>query len=149
MVLFMAAWWASSVSAAPITITSFEHITSGTNEAIIAVDEYAPGYNLGAAFTCRDGQAGITLQFGGFPGRARPVQAAVRLDGQVFTFSAKVAGGRQAGFHSPVITAPEKIAQFLGFVFRPGALVTNGYRGFVLQAGPGEDQVTTFMARCG
>ena len=78
----------------------------------------------------------VTAFFGGFPHDRRPVQLAVRTaEGTVERFGPVVSGGREAGFHSPKIVDPAEAARFAGAAFRPGSLVSNGYRSFWNRAG--------------
>ena len=72
-----------------------------------------------------------TAFFGAFPGDRRPVQLAVRIaEGTVERFGPVVSGGPEAGFHSPRIVDPAEVARFVRAAFRPGSLVSNGYRSF-------------------
>ena len=77
-----------------------------------------------------------TAFFGAFPVDRRPVQLAVRTGGGTFErFGPVVSGGPEAGFHSPRIAEPAEAARFAGATFRPGSLVSNGYRSFRNRAG--------------
>lgn len=76
-----------------------------------------------------------TAFFGAFPADRRPVQLAVRTaDGTVHRFGPLVSGGPEAGFHSPRIVDPGEAQRFAGAAFRPGALVSNGFRSFLNRA---------------
>ena len=92
------------------------------------------GHYLGLSIVCRmDGSGGVevTAYFSSFPGTHHPVQLMVRsAGGQTYRFGPVVAGGAQAGFHSPQITEPEKAERFLRLALAPGSLVSNGYRSF-------------------
>ena len=70
-----------------------------------------------------------------FSGRSlvlhHPVQLAVRSpDGAVERFGAVLAGGPEAGFHSPQLRDPHDAQRFVTVALQPGALISNGYRSF-------------------
>ena len=92
------------------------------------------GEVVGLAVLCAiDGPAEIeaTTFFGAFPGVHRPVQLAVRSpDGTVERFGAVLAGGPEAGFHSPQLRDPHEAERFVTVALQPGALISNGYRSF-------------------
>ena len=92
------------------------------------------GEVVGLAVLCpMHGPAEIqaTAFFGAFPGAHRPVQLAVRgPDGTVERFGAVVAGGPEAGFHSPQLRDPYDAQRFVTVALQPGALISNGYRSF-------------------
>ena len=72
-----------------------------------------------------------TAFFGAFPGAHRPVQLAVRSPaGAVERFGAVLAGGPEAGFHSPQLRDPHDAQRFVTAALQPGALISNGYRSF-------------------
>ena len=119
-------------TAKPLTITHTGQVTTGGTTAIFAVSEYAPGFNLGVAFTCTGTTAEIVLQFGGFPGTEYPLQVVVQHNETKTVFSDTVRGSPNAGFHSPKIIERHKIEQFLALAFKPDTLISNGYRGFYL-----------------
>lgn len=90
--------------------------------------------------------------FGGFPRDRRPVQLAVRTaEGAVHRFGPVVSGGPEAGFHSPRITDPAEAGRFADAAFRPGSLVSNGYRSFWNRAGEVRNRTVreAFMACIG
>ena len=92
------------------------------------------GEVIGLAVLCAmHGSAEIqaTAFFGTFPGAHRPVQLAVRgPGGTVERFGAVVAGGPEAGFHSPQLRVSHDAQRFVTAALQPGALVSNGYRSF-------------------
>ena len=92
------------------------------------------GITVGLAAVCAtEGPRRVeaTAFFGAFPGDRRPVQLAVRTaQGTVERFGPVVTGGPEAGFHSPRIVDPAEAARFGRAAFRPGSLVSNGYRSF-------------------
>ena len=92
----------------PLTITKTVAITTGGMNAIIAMAEYATDSNIGVAFSCTEGNPKIVLQFGGFPGAHHPIHLYVEHENKITFFSGTVRGSPQAGFHSPIITQPEK-----------------------------------------
>ena len=72
-----------------------------------------------------------TAFFGAFPGAHHPVQLAVRSpDGAVERFGPVLAGGPEAGFHSPQLRDPHDAQRFVTVALQPGALISNGYRSF-------------------
>lgn len=97
------------------------------------------GVTVGLAAVCAtEGPRRVeaTEFFGAFPRDRRPVQLAVRLaEGAVERFGPMVSGGPEAGFHTPRIVDPGEAARFAGAAFRPGSLVSNGYRSFRNRAG--------------
>ena len=97
------------------------------------------GVTVGLAAVCAtEGPRRVeaTAFFGGFPRDRRPVQLAVRTpEGTVRRFGPVVSGGPEAGFHSPRITDPAEAVRFADAAFRPGSLVSNGYRSFRNRAG--------------
>lgn len=92
------------------------------------------GAYVGLAVRCaRRGPADIeaTAFFGAFPGAHHPVQLAVRRpDGTGERFGAVLAGGPEAGFHSPQLRDPHDVERFVTVALQPGALISNGYRSF-------------------
>lgn len=92
------------------------------------------GEYVGLAVLCAiHGQAEIkaTAFFGAFPGAHHPVQLAVRSPaGAVERFGAVLAGGPEAGFHSPQLRDPHDAQRFVTVALQPGALISNGYRSF-------------------
>lgn len=92
------------------------------------------GIAVGLAAVCEtEGPRRIeaTAFFGAFPRDRRPVQLAVRIaEGTVERFGPVVSGGPEAGFHSPKIVDPAEAERFARAAFRPGSLVSNGYRSF-------------------
>ena len=93
-----------------------------------------------------------TAFFGGFPRDRRPVQLAVRTaQGTVHRFGPVVSGGPEAGFHSPRITDPAEAGRFADAAFRPGSLVSNGYRSFRNRAGEARNRAVreAFLACIG
>ena len=54
--------------------------------AILAVADYATGFNLRAACICLAGTPDIIPQFAGFPGEAHPVQRYLARNGNKTTF---------------------------------------------------------------
>ena len=116
----------------PLTVSKTVSVTTGGTNAIVAMAEYATDANIGVAFSCTGNKPKITLQFGGFPGEHHPVHLYVEHENKITFFSDTVRGSPQAGFHSPVITQAKEIEQFLSLAFKPGALITNNYRGFYL-----------------
>ena len=92
------------------------------------------GEYVGLAVRCAiHGPADIeaTAFFGAFPGSHRPVQLAVRRpDGTGERFGAVLAGGPEAGFHSPQLRDPHDVERFVTVALQPGALISNGYRSF-------------------
>lgn len=113
------------------------------------------GITVGLAAVCATGgplRVEATAFFGGFPHDRRPVQLAVRTaDGTVHRFGPVVSGGPEAGFHSPRIADPDEAARFAGAAFRPGSLVSNGYRSFRNRAGEARNRTVreAFMACIG
>ena len=97
------------------------------------------GIRVGLAVLCAaEGPQRVeaTAFFGGFPRDRRPVQLAVRTaDGTVVHFGAVVSAGPEAGFHSPRIADPVEAKRFAKAAFRPGSLVSNGFRSFWNRAG--------------
>ena len=132
----------------PLTITKTVAITTGGMNAIIAMAEYATDSNIGVAFSCTEGNPKIVLQFGGFPGEHHPIHLYVEHENKITFFSDTVRGSPQAGFHSPIITQPEKIQQFLSLAFKPNALITNSYRGFYLVLKDSGQSATTLINDC-
>ena len=132
----------------PLTITKSQEFTNGEMKAIIAMSEYAVGFNMGIAFSCSQGNPEIILQFGGFPGVHHPVHLYVQQENKTTVFSDTVRGSPQAGFHSPKITLPDKINQFLSLVFEPANLITNGYRGFYLALPDRGQSATALINNC-
>ena len=92
------------------------------------------GWSVGLTVRCAmHGPAEIeaTAFFGGFPGAHHPVQLAVRGPaGTGERFGARVAGGPEAGFHSPQLRDPHDVERFVTAALQPGALISNGYRSF-------------------
>ena len=88
----------------------------------------------GLSLLCRPSgseRIAVTAYFGGFPPDRRPVQLAVGTrDGTVLRFGPVVRGGREHGFHSPVISDPRQAERFLRAALSPGSLVSNGYNSF-------------------
>ena len=73
----------------------------------------------------------VSAYFGGFPPDRRPVQLAVGTgDGTVLRFGPVVRGGREHGFHSPVISDPARPNASSAPPSPPGSLVSNGYNSF-------------------
>ncbi|MCY4498243.1 MAG: DUF3750 domain-containing protein [Rhodospirillaceae bacterium] len=92
-------------------------------------EDLVPGLRIGAIAVCDKARRrlSIVLSFGGFPD-GRLVQTAVRAaDGTVARFGPVVRGRRDAGFHSPEVTAPADVRRLLDFAFAEGALVSNGH----------------------
>lgn len=97
------------------------------------------GTYVGLAVLCATegpGRVEATAYFGGFPRDRRSVQLAVRAaDGTVKRFGPVVSAGPESGFHSPRITDHAQAERFAGAAFRPGSLVSNGFRSFWNRAG--------------
>ena len=61
--------------------------------------------------------------------------AVLTAEGTVFRFGPVVSGGPESGFHSPRIADPAEAGRFAEAAFRPGSLVSNGFRSFRNGAG--------------
>lgn len=93
-----------------------------------------------------------TAFFGAFPVDRRPVQLAVRTAQEtVERFGPVVSVGPEAGFHSPRIVDPADAARFARAAFRPGSLVSNGFRSFWNRAGEARNRAVrrAFLACLG
>ena len=92
------------------------------------------GITIGLATICAvEGPRRVeaTAFFGAFPADRRPVRLAVRTaEGTVHRFGPAVSGGPRSGFHSPRIVEPGEVERFAAAAFRPGSLVSNGFRSF-------------------
>ena len=110
------------------------------------------GITVGLAAVCAtEGPRRVeaTAFFGGFPRDRRPVQLAVRtVEGTVERFGPVVSGGPEAGFHSPRIKDAAEAGRFADVAFRPGSLISNGYRSFRNRAGEARNRAVreAFMA---
>ena len=113
------------------------------------------GVTVGLAAICATGgprSVEATAFFGGFPHDRRPVQLAVRTaEGTVHRFGPVVSGGPASGIHSPRITDPADVERLADAVFRPGSLVSNGYRSFRNRAGEARNRAVreAFLACIG
>ena len=89
---------------------------------------------VGMAFWCSQTSLSglsITTFFGGFPHDRRPVQLSVRAaENKIHRFGPVVAGGKESGFHSPILEDPIDVDPFLLVALRPDSLISNGYRSF-------------------
>ncbi len=111
------------------------------------------GEYIGLAVRCAmhgPAEMEATAFFGGFPGAHHPVQLAVRRpDGTGERFGARVAGGPEAGFHSPQLRDPHDAERFVTAALQPGALISNGYRSFWNRASaPRNQQVREEFLAC-
>ena len=94
-----------ALSAEPLTITRSVETGSGGMRAILAVADYATGFNLRAAFICLAGTPGSIPPFVGCPGEPHPVQLYMEHNGNKTTFPPVLRGPRTAGCHSPQISS--------------------------------------------
>ena len=116
----------------PLAITRSVETESGGMRAILAVADYATGFNLRAACICLERTPDIIPQFAGFPGEPHPVQLYLAHNGNKTTFPPVLRGPRRAGFHSPQLSSPAIMNEFPSLPFKPGALISNGCRGVFL-----------------